>query len=73
MGHEASFKETISVEDYGIKNATVRYQLTPEELHAIAIEKEHAAEASSGALGSKYRRIYWAFTSRPIYSKRRHY
>lgn len=50
MGHEASFKETISVEDYGIKNATVRYQLTPEELHAIAIEKEHAAEASSGAL-----------------------
>ncbi|OOG75173.1 phosphoenolpyruvate carboxykinase (ATP) [Flavobacterium sp. A45] len=42
--------KTISLENYGIKNANVQYQLSPEELHDLSIEKEQAIEASSGAL-----------------------
>ncbi len=42
--------KTISLDNYGIKNAKVRYQLTPEELHEIAIVKGLGKEASSGAL-----------------------
>lgn len=40
----------ISVESLGIKNANVKYQLTPDELHDITIKKELGAESSSGAL-----------------------
>ncbi|HEY9184796.1 MAG TPA: phosphoenolpyruvate carboxykinase (ATP) [Salegentibacter sp.] len=42
--------KTISLEDYGIKDATLHYQLSPEELHQITIEKGQGVEASSGAL-----------------------
>jgi phosphoenolpyruvate carboxykinase (ATP) len=42
--------KTISLGKYGIKNAKIRYQLNPEQLHAIAIEKGQGVEASSGAL-----------------------
>lgn len=42
--------KTISLEQYGIKNAKVKYQLSPEHLHSIAIEKGQGVEASSGAL-----------------------
>jgi phosphoenolpyruvate carboxykinase (ATP) len=42
--------KTISLDQYGIKNARVQYQLSPEQLHHIAIEKGQAVEASSGAL-----------------------
>lgn len=42
--------KTISLEQYGIKNAKVKYQLSPEELHKITIEKGQGVEASSGAL-----------------------
>ncbi|MFD0990228.1 phosphoenolpyruvate carboxykinase (ATP) [Mariniflexile jejuense] len=42
--------KTISLENYGIKNAKIRYQLSPEQLHAITIEKGQGVEASSGAL-----------------------
>ncbi|MDO5607679.1 MAG: phosphoenolpyruvate carboxykinase (ATP) [Capnocytophaga sp.] len=42
--------KAISVENYGIKNATVRYQLTPDELHQETIEKGLGKEASTGAL-----------------------
>ncbi len=42
--------KTISLDTYGIKNANVRYQLSPDELHKITIEKELGQEASSGAL-----------------------
>ncbi len=45
-----SITKTISLEPYGIKNATVNYQLSPEQLHEIAIEKKIGVEASSGAL-----------------------
>lgn len=41
---------TISLDQYGIKNAKVHYQLAPEKLHEIAIAKGQAVEASSGAL-----------------------
>jgi phosphoenolpyruvate carboxykinase (ATP) len=42
--------KSISLENLGIKNATVRYNLSSDELHATAIEKEQGVEASSGAL-----------------------
>jgi phosphoenolpyruvate carboxykinase (ATP) len=42
--------KTISLEDYGINDAQVHYQLPPEELHRITIEKEQGVEVSSGAL-----------------------
>jgi len=42
--------KTIALESYGIKNAKVNYQLSPEQLHNIAIEKGQGKEASSGAL-----------------------
>lgn len=41
---------TISLEAYGIKNAKVKYQLTPKQLHDSTIAKEQGVEASSGAL-----------------------
>ncbi len=42
--------KTIELENYGIKNAKVRYQLSAKELHNITIEKGQGVEASSGAL-----------------------
>ncbi|MGA9591032.1 MAG: phosphoenolpyruvate carboxykinase (ATP) [Salegentibacter sp.] len=42
--------KTISLEDYGIKDAIVRYQLSPEKLHEITLEKKQGVEAESGAL-----------------------
>ena len=42
--------KTISVENYGIKNAKVRYQLSADELHAETLSKGLGKEASSGAL-----------------------
>ena len=40
----------LSLEDYGIKNAKINYQLSPETLHQITTEKGQGIEASSGAL-----------------------
>ena len=42
--------KTISLEKYGIKNAKVNYQLSPDELHAITIENGQGVESSTGAL-----------------------
>ena len=50
MTKESHTKKTISLEEYGISNAQIRYQLDPEHLHEITIEKEQGVEASSGAL-----------------------
>ncbi|MBU3822104.1 phosphoenolpyruvate carboxykinase (ATP) [Flavobacteriaceae bacterium XHP0103] len=50
MANYNQFTKTISLEKYGIKNATVNYQLSPEELHDITIENGQGKEASSGAL-----------------------
>ncbi|MAP53670.1 phosphoenolpyruvate carboxykinase (ATP) [Altibacter sp.] len=40
----------ISVDQYGIKNAKVKYQLSSQELHNETIQKGQGVEASSGAL-----------------------
>jgi phosphoenolpyruvate carboxykinase (ATP) len=42
--------KTIALEKYGIRNAQVQYQLSPEELHDITIEKGQGVESASGAL-----------------------
>ncbi len=42
--------KTISLENYGIKNAKVQYQLSSEQLHKLTIEKGQGVEASSGAI-----------------------
>lgn len=44
------FTKTIALNQYGIRNAEVYYQLPPEELHEITLEKGQGVEASSGAL-----------------------
>ncbi|MGE5943849.1 MAG: phosphoenolpyruvate carboxykinase (ATP), partial [Flavobacteriales bacterium] len=50
MANYNQFTKTISLENYGIKNATVNYQLSPEELQEITLKKGQGVEASSGAL-----------------------
>ncbi|GGG96325.1 phosphoenolpyruvate carboxykinase (ATP) [Polaribacter pacificus] len=42
--------KSISLENLGISNATVRYNLSSDELHAITIEKGQGVEANTGAL-----------------------
>ena len=41
---------TVSLEAYGIKNAKVKYQLSPKELHELTLAKGQGIEVSSGAL-----------------------
>ncbi|MBA4744978.1 MAG: phosphoenolpyruvate carboxykinase (ATP) [Muricauda sp.] len=50
MKDSASATKTISLKSYGINHDNVNYQLSPEELHHITIEKGMGKEASSGAL-----------------------
>ena len=50
MVDHTQITKTISLEPYGIKNAKVNYQLSPEQLHNIAIKKGQGVEASTGAL-----------------------
>jgi phosphoenolpyruvate carboxykinase (ATP) len=50
MSDYNQFTKTISLEQYGITDANIKYQLPPEELHAISIEKGIGKETSSGAL-----------------------
>ena len=42
--------KTISLNQYGIKNAKINYQLSPDELHAATISKGQGVESSCGAL-----------------------
>ena len=42
--------KTISLDKYGIKNAKVNYQLSPDQLHQITIDNGQGVEASSGTL-----------------------
>ncbi|WP_055447570.1 phosphoenolpyruvate carboxykinase (ATP) [Lacinutrix mariniflava] len=49
VDHTQSAK-SISLEKYGIKNANVQYQLSPQELQDITIEKGQGVKSSSGAL-----------------------
>jgi len=50
MDVHAQTTKTISLENYGIKNARVHYQLSPEELHYDTIENGLGTETNSGAL-----------------------
>ncbi len=49
MSQNTSTK-SISLNNYGIKNATVNYNLSPEKLHQTCIDKNIGKEADSGAL-----------------------
>ena len=42
--------KSISLNSLGIKNATIRYQLTSNELHQVTLEKEQGVESSLGAI-----------------------
>ncbi len=42
--------KTISLEQYGIKNAKIQYQLSSDELHAITLQKGQGVESSLGAI-----------------------
>nr|WP_321227230.1 phosphoenolpyruvate carboxykinase (ATP) [uncultured Psychroserpens sp.] len=50
MVNHTKITKTIALETYGIKNAKVNYQLSPNELHDLTIEKGQGVESSSGAL-----------------------
>ena len=50
MVNHTQITKTIELDDYGIKNARIKYQLSPDELHAITIEKGQGVEVSTGAL-----------------------
>jgi len=50
MDASALATKTISLKEYGIESDNVKYQLSPEQLHNITIEKGMGKEASSGAL-----------------------
>ncbi|MBA6151603.1 phosphoenolpyruvate carboxykinase (ATP) [Gelidibacter maritimus] len=50
MANNTQATKSISLNEYGIKNAEVHYQLSPEKLHDITIAKGQGVEASSGAL-----------------------
>ena len=42
--------KTISLEQYGIKNAKVHYQLSPQELQKITVNKGMGKETNNGTL-----------------------
>jgi phosphoenolpyruvate carboxykinase (ATP) len=50
MENNALTTKSISLESLGIKNATVHYQLSPDELHDITIKAGQGVESSTGAL-----------------------
>ncbi|MBU2921918.1 phosphoenolpyruvate carboxykinase (ATP) [Winogradskyella psychrotolerans] len=50
MANHSQSTKTISLDQYGIKNAKVNYQLSSDELHAETISKGLGVESSSGAL-----------------------
>src|SRR6056297_480213 len=50
MKDSASVTKTISLKPYGIKHNNINYQLSPDELHHITIEKNMGKESASGAL-----------------------
>jgi len=50
MANHSQLTKSISLDQYGIKNAKVNYQLSSEELHNETIAKGQGVEASTGAL-----------------------
>ena len=53
MVNHTEVTKTISIDKYGIKNAKVHYQLSPEELQNITVQKDQGVNTSSGALAVK--------------------
>lgn len=50
MDTHTNLAKTISLENLGIINATINYQLSPDTLHKITIDKGQGIENSTGAL-----------------------
>lgn len=50
MSLSNQISNTISLKSYGIKNAHIHYQLTPNELHDLTLKNAIGKEVSSGAL-----------------------
>ena len=50
MANHTQLTKSISLDQYGIKNAKVNYQLSSDQLHAETILKGQGVESSSGAL-----------------------
>ena len=50
MVNHTQITKTISLDSYGIKDATVRYQLSPQKLQEITVEKGLGKETSNGTL-----------------------
>lgn len=50
MDTNINLAKSISLENLGIKNATINYQLSPDALHNITLEKGQGVENSTGAL-----------------------
>jgi len=50
MDNNALITKSISLDELGIKNSNVHYQLTPDQLHDIVIESGEGIENSTGAL-----------------------
>ncbi|MCB0436384.1 MAG: phosphoenolpyruvate carboxykinase (ATP), partial [Mangrovimonas sp.] len=50
MASHTQTTKTFSLKSYGISDATVHYQLSPEELQKITIEKQQGKETANGTL-----------------------
>ncbi len=50
MDNNALITKSISLDELGIKNSNVHYQLTPNQLHDITIKSGEGIENSTGAL-----------------------
>ncbi len=50
MVDNTSSPKTISLNKYGIKNATINYQLSPDQLHDISVLKKQGVTTTSGAI-----------------------
>ena len=50
MVNHTTNTKTIALDQYGIKNATVRYQLSADQLHDVTLEKNQGTESNTGAL-----------------------
>ncbi|WP_299127483.1 phosphoenolpyruvate carboxykinase (ATP) [uncultured Winogradskyella sp.] len=53
MANYTQSSKTISLDNYGIKNAKINYQLSSDQLHAEIIAKGQGVESSSGAIAIK--------------------
>ncbi len=50
MNNSKNSQNTISLKSYGITHDNINYQLTPDQLHSIILDKGMGKEASSGSL-----------------------